>query len=282
MAEATFARFAHAAPGEAVRPARRPASSRPVLVDVPRPDGPHVRLGLATLMAAAGAVLAGPGWLAVGMAALGLLAAASIVTRHRSLIGLPQVVAVAGGGLTPLVALGGGEAVARMLPALLLGALVGELARQWRRGGPPADGAPRQVGRVGAGVMLGALAGLAAAAPVLVRGVGLGPTMGLLVMAAAYDAGAYVVGVGAHSRWEGPAAGAVAVVVAGFPLAVFNVFGADGVGNVVLVGAFAVLAPLGPVLARLLTPRRVPPVLGRLDVVLVAGPIWPWVAAALR
>jgi hypothetical protein len=102
----------------------------------------------------------------------------------------------------------------------------------------------------------------------------------LLAMICAYDAGAYLIGTGASSAWEGPAAGVAALI----PITIF--------AEVVLVPPFgamqplflgvlaAVLAPCGPVAASALLGDRSghAPALRRLDSLLLLGPLWAWCA----
>lgn len=91
---------------------------------------------------------------------------------------------------------------------------------------------------------------LAVGAPIAARVSGLAEALSVLGLVAAYDAAAYVVGTGAHNRWEGPAAG-IATVLAGAllvgALAVppFNLL---TVG--VLAAIIAIAGPLGPSVAR--------------------------------
>ena len=122
--------------------------------------------------------------------------------------------------------------------------------------------------------------GLAAASPVLVRHTGIAATLLLLALVCIYDAGAYLVGTGASSAWEGPAAGVAALI----PVTIF--------AEVALVPPFAgaqplflgllaaVLAPAGPVAASALLGDRSghAPALRRLDSLLLLGPLWAWCA----
>ena len=65
---------------------------------------------------------------------------------------------------------------------------------------------------VGLTLIIGFSIGMAAAAPVLLRSINISAALYLLACAALYDAGAYLVGTGASSAWEGPAAGVVALL----------------------------------------------------------------------
>ncbi len=130
---------------------------------------------------------------------------------------------------------------------------------------------------------VGVAIGLAAAGPVLVRHTGISAALLLLAMICAYDAGAYLVGTGASSAWEGPAAGVAALI----PLTIF--------AEVVLVPPFAgpsrcssacwprCWRPCGPVAASALLGDRSghAPALRRLDSLLLLGPLWAWCAVDL-
>lgn len=91
---------------------------------------------------------------------------------------------------------------------------------------------------------------LAIAAPVAARASGLTEAISVLGLIAAYDAGAYVVGTGAHNRWEGPAAGIAAVLAGALAVAALALppFTLATVG--VLAAIVCVGGPLGPTVAR--------------------------------
>ena len=131
-------------------------------------------------------------------------------------------------------------------------------------------------------VLVALAVGLAAAAPVLLRGLGLAAPLALLAFAAAHDMGAYLVGTGATATWEGPVAGIAAVACVTLFVAVL-VPSFTGAGSFALGVVAGTLAPLGPLAASaLLGDRSAPaPALRRLDSLLLMGPVWAWVAAAL-
>ena len=90
--------------------------------------------------------------------------------------------------------------------------------------------------------------GLATAAPVLLRGLSLAAPLALFAFAAAHDMGAYLVGTGASSEWEGPIAGVASIFCVTLFVAVL-VPSFDG-GSPFLLGLIAaILAPLGPLAA---------------------------------
>jgi len=129
-------------------------------------------------------------------------------------------------------------------------------------------------------LVIGVPIGLAAASPVLVRSAGIMPALLLLGYAAAYDAGAYLIGTGAASAWEGPAAGVAAFVPLTIFVAVAFIPPFSGVEPLLLGLLAAVLAPIGPVAASALLGDRTAdaPGLRRLDSLLLLGPTWAWCA----
>jgi hypothetical protein len=126
--------------------------------------------------------------------------------------------------------------------------------------------------------------GLAAGAPVAARSWGLVDGLVLLTVVGMYDAAAYLVGTGASSLWEGPAAGVA--TIGALTLGVAAIFDPPfrGADPWVLGGLAAMLAPFGPPASSWLLGDRQArvPVLRRLDSLILVGPAWLAVAAALR
>ena len=187
------------------------------------------------------------------------------------------VVAVTGGGLVPLVAVTG------IVGEVAGAALVAALGLAWE----PARSARSRTGRAvrtsgGRTVAVAVLVGSAAAAPVAVRQQGVTQALVLLTLVSAYDAGAYLVGVGSSSMWAGPIAGAAAVAALTLGVAAVLVPPFRGISPWVLGGLVAALAPIGPHVATALLGDRGgrAAVLRRLDSMLVLGPAWA-VAARL-
>ena len=143
--------------------------------------------------------------------------------------------------------------------------------------------APRGVRSLGLTYLIALPIGLASASPVLLRGIGLAAPFVLLAMAALYDAGAYLVGTGAASAWEGPAAGVAALVPVTIVVAVVLVPPFRGASPLLLGLVAAGLAPLGPLAGSILLGDRDAraPALRRIDSLLLLGPVWAWVAVAL-
>jgi molybdopterin synthase sulfur carrier subunit len=250
------------------------AVERPPLAVVHHSVRPHGRLGLAWAVVTVGLTVAGPAWLGGWLAVAAFLAGAQtcVVWRKRGERPLTFVAATVAAG-APVAASFNTEAMTAVVVAGLLVAFVVRLRRPTRA--PSRD--------IALTVAIAVPVGLAAAAPVLVRQHGIAPTLLLLAFACMYDAGAYLVGTGAASAWEGPAAGVVALI----PLTIF--------AAVVLVPPFAgtepfllgliaaVLTPCGPLAGSALLGDRTAhaPALRRLDSLLLMGPIWAWVALTL-
>lgn len=269
----------HAAPAAAAAPAPHaaptaaPVPERPPLSVVHKADRPHGRLGLAWAAVTAAATFAGPAWLAVWLAVVAFTGAcqSAKVWRDRHERPMPIVSACTAAGLP--VAAGFGLTSLTGVAAAAVAVSLG--TRLWSQTKAPA----RDVALT---LALGIPLGLAASAPVLLRHIGVQAPLLLLAYAAVYDAGAYLVGTGASSPWEGPVAGITALV----PLTIFSavvfVPPFSGIAPLVLGVVAGVCAPLGPLAGSALLGdgKADVPGLRRLDSLLVLGPVWAWCAAA--
>ncbi len=178
-------------------------------------------------------------------------------------------VAAAGAAILPLAA---AINVAALVGATVAVAVAALLVRP-----DPARTAPVLTVAVAVGI------GLAAAAPVLVRRLGLVEVIFLLGLVGTYDASAYLVGTGATRPWEGPAAGVAFMFAVSLLAAAIFVPPFSG-GSPWLLGALAAAsAPFGPRIADTLVGdhRARVPALRRLDSLLVLGPLWAAAAYAL-
>ncbi|HEX2038272.1 MAG TPA: hypothetical protein VHF47_00925 [Acidimicrobiales bacterium] len=234
---------------------------------VPPPLGthrPHVRLGLLWAATTAAAATAGPFVLAPWLAAVAGVAALQSVRqvkgkgKGRRRRRPDRAGAAAAAVLPPLgAALGPLGAAAGLVAGVTAGALLGT-AR----------------GRVVRTLSFGLPFGLAAAAPVVLRTRGLAEAGTLLALVWAFDAGDYVVGVGAGKRWEGPAAGLAGMAVVTLCAAAVLVPPFEGASAWVLGGLAAALAPIGPVVVSGLlgSSKSDVPAARRLDSLVLAGP----------
>ncbi len=256
-------------PEPEVEPAVPPEVERPPLAVVHRSVRPHGRLGLAWATVTVGLTVLGPVWLAAWLAVAAFIAGAQtcLVWRKRRERPVSLAGAVIAGGM-PIAASFDTRWMTGVVAAGVLVTFVARLRAPTRA--PSRD--------VALTLAVGVPIGLGAAAPVLVRHTGIAAALLLLAMVCVYDAGAYVVGTGASSAWEGPAAGVAALV----PLTIF--------AEVVLIPPFsgseplflgilaALLAPAGPVAGSALLGDRAAhaPALRRLDSLLLVGPLWAW------
>ena len=245
----------------------------PPLAVVPRTTRPHGRLGVAWALGTTTVTVAGPFWLALwmGFTAAAAASQAAGVWRARRERPLPAFAAAVALAL-PLSALAGAVGINAALAVALLSMLVARLAAQTVA--PARD--------VALTLLVGLPVGLAAAAPVMLTRVDPRAALLLLASAAVYDAGAYLVGTGASSTWEGPVAGIAALV----PLTLIAMLTFDppfAQSEALRLGLVAaVLAPFGPLAGSALLGDRnaAAPALRRIDSLVVMGPVWALCALA--
>lgn len=263
---------------------RRPRSPYAVVHDI---DGPKVRLGFVWFVLVIGAALLHRLALGAVLAAAAALAADEVLRLHvpvgggdedergriERILGDPaRLPVLLAGAALPLAAVAGSHVLAGALAATFV------VLPVWRLvAGRAADPAVLPF----AALAVPAL-GLAAAAPVLLHRVGPWAAIVLLVLVSAYDAGDFLVGTGAGTAWEGPAAGIVAVAVCAFAAASFPLPPLEVEGAVLLGVLTVVLAPFGPPLGSLLvgdgwTKARY---VRRLDVLLLLAPVAAWATPA--
>jgi hypothetical protein len=118
--------------------------------------------------------------------------------------------------------------------------------------------------------------GLGASCFVLARVQGLAIGLVLAGMVTVFDSSNYLIGTGAPNRWEGSVAGAASIGALTLFIAAVLVSPFTGSSPWLLGGAAALLAPIGPVLARWVTgdPASPVPALRRLDSLFLVAPAW--------
>lgn len=239
------------------------------LEERPRVVGPHARLGVVWFLLSMAALAAGRLGLVLLLAPCAGLAALQAMRSRRAHPRPSAPVAGAGAALLVVAAAAGPVGVG-VVALALAGIVVASVAV----GG--AGKVEPTLTLVAAGVI-----GLAAASPVLLLHDGVVPVFVLLTFAAVHDASVYVVGTGAGSAWEGPAAGAASIAAVTLGVAAVLVPPFRGATPWILGGIAIVLAPLGPYAASaLLGDRRANvPALRRIDSLIVLAPVWCLVAA---
>jgi hypothetical protein len=118
--------------------------------------------------------------------------------------------------------------------------------------------------------------GVVALSMVLLARVDQGSAIALLLLVSAYEVGDFLVGSGARNPYEGPAAGASAIVVVTFIVSTLPI-STLGFGETWLFGGLVLLlAPLGQLVASAVLPTAASPApaLRRLDSLLLTAPVW--------
>jgi hypothetical protein len=232
-------------------------------------DGPRVRLGIAWFLLAAVAVGIGPLPTAAVYGGAAAVAAAQTARCWRKRRNRPNEAAAAfmAGAMGAGACFGAGGAGLGLLAGVAAACVV-------------AAGDTRSphsmVVDAGWTVQCALPPGIVALSMVLLARLDQGSAMALLLLASAYETGDYLVGSGARNPYEGPAAGASAIVVITFIVSTLPI-STLGFGEAWLFGGLMVLlAPLGQLFASALLPTAKSPAsaLRRLDSLLLAAPAW--------
>lgn len=231
-------------------------------------EGPRIRLGIGWFLLALAALAIGPLPTALVYGGVGAVAAAQAARCWRKRRMRPSVeVATFMAGLAGLGAcLGSGGAGA----VILLGVAAAYLLAASEASPNPAI--------VDAGFTLQcALPGVAVAVSmVLLARIDQGSAIALLLLVSAFETGDFIVGSGARNPYEGPAAGASAVVVVTFIVSTLPISTLSFGEAWLFGGLVVVLAPLGQLLASAVLPSATSPAsaMRRLDSWLLVAPVW--------
>lgn len=256
-----------AKPAPSAAPARRRAGGRfAVVYDI---DGPHVRLGIAWFVLAVSAVGIGPLPTAAVYGGAAAIAAAQTARCWRKRHHRPNeaVAAATAGAMGVGASFGAGGAGLGLLAGVVLAML-----------SATGDTSSRSPSVVDAGwtIQSALPPGIVAMSMVLLTRLDQGSALALLLLASGYEIGDYLIGSGARNPYEGPAAGAAAIVVITFMISTLPISLLD-FGEAWLFGGMAgLLAPAGQLLASALLPSAKAPAsaLRRLDSLLLAAPVW--------
>ena len=237
-------------------------------------EGPKVRLGIAWFFVAVLALAIGPlpAALVYGLVAAAAAAqAARAWRRRRSPAERPNetVAALIAGAMGLGACLGAGGAGL---------ALIGGVALAYVTATGDVKSPNRAITDAGWTVQCGVPVGIIAMSMVLLVRLDPGSAIALLLLVSAYEVGDFLVGSGARNPYEGPAAGASAIVVITFivstlPISTLSFGEAWLFGGIVAVGA-----PLGQMAASAILPTAGSPAtaLRRLDSLLIVAPVWAW------
>lgn len=232
-------------------------------------NGPHVRLGVAWFVLAAVAIGVGPLPTAIVYGGAAAIAAAQTARRWRKRKHRPdEIIAALMAGLMGAGAcLGAGGAGLGLLVGVILAYM--RATADTRSPNPKLDDA-------GWTIQCALAPGIVAMSMVLLARLDQGSALALLLLVSAYETGDYLVGSGARSSYEGPVAGAAAIVVITFIVSTLPISTLD-FGEAWLFGGFVVLlAPAGQLFASALLPsaKSSASALRRLDSLLLAAPVW--------
>lgn len=246
--------------------ARRISRRYAVVHDI---DGPRVRLGIAWFLLAALALAVGPLPTAVVYGGAAAVAAAQTARCWRKRRARPNEVVAA--GLAGLLGLGACFGAGGAGLVLLGGTAVAYVAASGDRRSPHST-----IADAGWTLQCALGPGFVAMSMVLLSRLDQGSAFALLLLASAYETGDYLVGSGARNPFEGPAAGASAIVVITFILSTVPISGLDFGAAWLFGGLMLLLAPLGQLFASALLPSAKSPAsaLRRLDSLLLAAPVW--------
>jgi hypothetical protein len=229
---------------------------------VPKPDGPHARLGVLWFIVACVAC------------ALGTLSVAVLFAVVAAVAAMQTVRAWSGTGRRAAPVLGG--VAAAVVPITAVAGPIGFIAGVVVASALLIIGGVVLRSNVAVGLRSAILPAIAAGSVVLIGRTDMGALVVLLVLVSAYEVGDYLMGSEANSLFEGPLSGIAAVLVVTFAEAVFQFGPFDSRAGWVFGGLVAVLAPLGAPLGSALAPSAVlaGPALRRLDVWFVVAPLW--------
>ena len=229
---------------------------------LPKPDGPHARLGVLWFIAACAACGLGTIAVAVLFGAIAAVAAMQTV-RVWSDTGRRAVPVLAGvaAAVVPIAALVGPIGFAAGIVVAVGAVLVGGAVLR---------------SDVIVGLRSAIIPAIAAGSVVLIGRTDMGALVVLLILVSAYETGDYLMGSEAGSVFEGPLSGIAAVLVVTFAEAVFQLGPFETRAGWVFGALVAVLAPLGAPLASALAPTAASagPALRRLDAWFVVAPVW--------
>ena len=239
-------------------------------------DGPRVRLGILWFLSTMGALALGTGALALLYGAVAGVAGLQTAREWRRAGERPhRLVAGGGAALLPLAA-AIDTALLGMVLLVLAAAAVGVAVLDRSRAADPVRDA-------GFTLQASMFVGLAAASPVLAYRYERGAAIVLVLLVASYEIGDYLIGSGGGNVLEGPTAGATAILVATFIVAILRVEPFEGDSALLFGGLAIVLCPLGQLAGSAILPdaAAAAPALRRLDSLLLFGPVLAFGAGLL-
>jgi hypothetical protein len=242
-------------------------------------NGPRVRLGVAWFLLTLLALIGGRWAITVLYAATAGFAALQTAREWRKAGARPHR-PVAGAGAAAIAMSGGlstqivGVAILGFVGVALFVAY--STAATSRQKTKPLDAAAYTI-RSGLPV------GFAAGCVAITARYSLTALVGLVLIVAAYEVGDYLIGSGARNPFEGPVAGATAIVVTTFAITAIGLKPFVFPGSFALAALAASMCPAGQVLASAILPKVDSPAgaLRRIDSLLLLAPVWALVVGHL-
>jgi hypothetical protein len=236
-------------------------------------DGPRIRLGLLWFIVNVASWFGGVWGIATLYGATAGVAALQTARCWRKQGARPDR-AIAGAGAVAMVLAAAittglfGIAILGVVVAAIVVAQQQAVANPRRRTPPIVAAA--------ATVKCALFAGVAAASVVVTARFSLGAAIALILLVSAYETGDYIVGSGASNPYEGPVAGATAIVVVTFAVTALGIKPLTFPGSFALGAGACVLCPVGQLIASAVLPSVTSPAsaLRRLDSLIALGPAW--------
>jgi hypothetical protein len=258
-----------------VRKRRRNHRRLAVVYDI---EGPRVRLGILWFLVTCVALVFGSVALAIVYGAVAMVAAAQTAVAFRK-VGryANREVAAATAGILPLVA----TVTTGLVGVAILCGVGASIFFAYSRAATSRRAMP--IVDSGMTIRCWLFVGFAASCVVIADRFAFGGGVGLILLAAAYETGDYLVGSGAQNPYEGPLAGASAILVITFAITALGIEPFTFPTAFALGAMAAVLCPIGQLCASAILPSVTAraPALRRLDSLLVLAPAWALVVGRL-
>jgi len=242
-------------------------------------NGPRVRLGVLWFAVTLAALVGGQYTLTPLYAATAGVAALQSARAWRQAGARPHRVIAGAGALA--IGLAGALSTA-LVGAVILG-FVGVTLFVAYSGAATSRSRVAAIDIASFTIRCGFFPGLAAASVGMTARYSLTAAVGLVLIVAAYEVGDYVVGSGGSNPFEGPVAGAAAIVVVTFAITAVGLKPFVFPDSFALALLAAVACPVGQLGASALLPRVDAPAsaLRRIDSLLVLAPVWAYVVGRL-
>jgi hypothetical protein len=243
-------------------------------------DGPRIRLGLCWFALCLAALVVGPWGVAFLYSSTAAFAATQSARAWRKGGGRPHwQFAGIGAALVGLC----GAVTTQLVGVAILGFVAASVFLASSEGATSKRRNVHPIHDASYTVRCGLIAGFAASCVAITARFSLTAAVGLIFIVAAYEIGDYIVGSGARNPFEGPVAGATAIVVTTFAITAIGLKPFVFPGSFALAGLAAILCPMGQLTASLILPKVDAPAsaLRRIDSLLLLAPIWALVVGHL-